>query len=71
MSVLSEFLTGNVKAFRWDVDSGRRICYNQSNYLAEGRKKTQEMDEGDSTNGNQPPLYHMSDWIGHGLYLRE
>lgn len=29
------------------------------------------MDEGDSTNGNQPPLYEIVDWIGHSLYLQE
>ena len=33
--------------------------------------KTSEMDEGVSTNGSQPPLTHMSDRIGHNLYLQE
>lgn len=30
-----------------------------------------QMDEGHSTNGNQPPLDYMLDWIGHSLYLQE
>ena len=29
------------------------------------------MDEGDSKTDNEPPLYHMLDWMGHSLYLRE
>ncbi len=29
------------------------------------------MDEDDSAEGNQCLIYHLSDWIGHGLYLRE
>ncbi len=40
------------------------------NYLGKEKDKT-KMDEGDSTNGNQPPLYYILNWIGHSLYLRE
>lgn len=29
------------------------------------------MDEGDSTNGNEPPLYNMLNQIGRSLHLRE
>lgn len=29
------------------------------------------MEEGDSANGNQPPLSHMFEWIRHSLFLQE
>ena len=57
--------------FRPLLDRGGRICYADSQIIRKESVTHKTMDDGDSTEGENPPLPHIQSFIGHSLCLRE
>ena len=53
------------------LDKERGICYADSQIIRKESVTHKTMDDGDSTEGENPPLPHIQSFIGHSLCLRE